>query len=106
MSWGINDIDLSIAILNGGIFCKNGDAAFFFKIVAVHNALSGAGGDHSGLLKQAINQGCFTMVNVGNYGDVAYVRIWHGTKVPLKIWAMQINSTAINHLPETTKVFG
>ena len=30
VAWGINDVDLVVVIVEGGVFCKNRDAALFF----------------------------------------------------------------------------
>ena len=73
MTGGINDVDFVGTMMNGEIFGKDGDTAFFFKVVRVHNPLGDGfiGAVDSGMFKHGINQSGFTVVNVGNNGDVS-----------------------------------
>src|SRR5690606_37586857 len=69
----VDDIDVRAFVFNGTVFGQNRDAALFFEIVRVHdpfrNRLVFAEG--AGLAQQLVDQGSFTVVNVGNDGDVA-----------------------------------
>ena len=72
MARRIDDIDMRAFVFDSRVFGQNGNAAFFFKIVAVHHALVDflVFPEGAGLTQQLVNQGCFTVVNVGNDGDV------------------------------------
>ncbi|MNL17871.1 hypothetical protein D3C87_1389920 [compost metagenome] len=70
---GVHDVDVVAVPVDGGVFRQNGNTALFFLVVGVHHALvvelvalQGAG-----LTQEFVYQGGFTMVNVGNDGDVA-----------------------------------
>ena len=39
MPGGVDDVDFDPLVVNGGVFCENGDTAFAFEVVAVHDAL-------------------------------------------------------------------
>ena len=73
MAGGVNDIDLVGAVVDREALGQDGDAAFFFKVVRVHDPL----GDgfivavDSGVFKHGINQGGLAVVDVGDNGDVS-----------------------------------
>ena len=81
---GINDVDAVSVPINGRAFGQNGDAALFFQIAFVHgpfhHSLVGAKG--STLTQNRIHQGCFSMVNVGNNGNVAQASVLRHKKNP------------------------
>ena len=57
VSRGIYDVDVVAFVFDGGIFSENGNAAFFFKIVAVHDAFFDllVGTECTGLAQQLVN---------------------------------------------------
>src|SRR5471032_234052 len=70
---GVDDVDVGAVVLNRAVLRQNGNAAFFFEVVRIHHAgfnlLVLAEG--TGLAQQFVDQGGFTVVNVGDDGDVA-----------------------------------
>src|SRR5471032_2770421 len=70
---GVDDVDVGAVVLNRAVLRQNGNAAFFFEVVRIHHAgfnlLVVAEG--TGLAQQFVDQGGFTVVNVGDDGDVA-----------------------------------
>jgi hypothetical protein len=73
MARGVHDVDFNALVDNGAIFGGNGDAAFALQIHAVHDPFIHllALAKQAALTKHGIHQGGFTMVNVGDNGDVA-----------------------------------
>ena len=73
MTRGIYHINFYIFISNGCVFTEDGDATFFFKVVAIHYKFAGfliVAENFSGV-QDFVNQGSFTMVNVCNDCNVA-----------------------------------
>ncbi len=77
MTWGVNDIDFIITMKHGCLFCSNSDATLFFLVATIHDQIlahfSLVVTKRVGLFEQPINEGCFTMVNVGNNRNVAQI---------------------------------
>ncbi len=73
----VDDIDLDAIIGDGGVLREDRNSAFPFEIVGVQNQLSGGVRipENVGLLEQPIDQGCLAMVDVGDDGDIANVRL-------------------------------
>ena len=69
---GVDDIDLVVLVVDGSVLGQNGDAAFTLQVAGVHNTVLGClvFTVDTALLQQLINQGGFTMVNVGNNGNI------------------------------------
>ena len=69
----VDDVDSRALVSHSAILCQNRDAAFAFDIVRVHHALAHlfVRGECARLLKQAVNQRGFAVVNVSNDGDIA-----------------------------------
>ncbi len=72
---GVDDVDVVAVPVDGGVLRQNGNTALFFLVVGVHDALvvelvtlQGAG-----LTQEFVDQGGFTMVNVGDDGDVTQI---------------------------------
>ena len=78
MARGVDNINMRVFPLNGSAFGQNGNAAFSFQIVAVHNAsfdfLVFAEG--SALFQKAIHQSGFAVVDVGNNGNVSSLHVF------------------------------
>ncbi len=70
---GVDDVDLGVFVVDGGVFGQDGDAALFFEIVGVHDALGYGfvGTEGAGLAEHGVDEGGFAVVDVGNDGDVA-----------------------------------
>ncbi len=72
MSWGVYDVDAVVVPADGGVFRQDGNTTLFLLVVRVHDALCAFvfAIEGAGLAQKFINQGSFTMVNVGNNGNV------------------------------------
>jgi hypothetical protein len=71
----INNIYFDALIHHGSILGKNSNPAFSFQIIAVHHEVIRFGEFPqigSGLLKKRIHQGSFSVIDVGNDGNIAY----------------------------------
>ena len=73
MARRIDDIDLRIFVVNGGVLGENGDPAFTLQIVGVHDALD----DlliltvYAALLEHLVHERCLAVVDVGDDGNVS-----------------------------------
>ena len=67
------------------VFSQDGDAAFFFEVVAVHHAfiyvLVGAEG--AGLAQELVYECGFAMIDVGDDGDVT--NVFHVSLLPQRV---------------------
>jgi hypothetical protein len=70
---GVDDVDFGAGKLDGGVFCQDGDAALFFKLVRIHDALGDGlvGAEGASLAQKRIDEGGLSVIDVGNDGDVA-----------------------------------
>ena len=70
---GVDDVDLVVAVLEGGVLGEDGDAPFLLQVVGVHHPfhVAGAISQGAGLLQQLVHQGGLAVVNVGDDGDIA-----------------------------------
>jgi hypothetical protein len=70
---GVNDIDVCTFPAHSTVLGQNRDAAFAFDSVVVHHSVDHffVVGEGARLTQQLVNHGCFTVVNVGDDGDVA-----------------------------------
>ena len=77
MARGINNVDFNALPINRTVFRRNGNAALALKIHTVHHPVSGGLilAKTATLPKHMVNQGGFTVVNVGDNGDVANIGI-------------------------------
>ena len=73
MSGSIDDIDFYSVVMNGSVFCKNGNASFALKVAGVHNAVFNnlVIAESSALFEHFINNSGFAVVNVGNNCNVS-----------------------------------
>ena len=73
VSRGVNDIDLCIAVLHGGIFRHDGDATLTLKVVGVHYTLN----DlliftvDAALLEHLVNESGLAVVDMGDYRHIS-----------------------------------
>ncbi len=69
----VHDVDLGVAVLDGGVLGQNGDAALPLQVVGVHDALHRLLilAVYAALLEHLIHQRCLAVVNVGDNGYVS-----------------------------------
>ncbi len=72
---GVDDVDLDAGVLDGGVLGEDGDAPLPLEVVGVHDQDTGGVGvaEDVGLLEEAVDEGGFAMVDVGDDGDIAQV---------------------------------
>ena len=70
---GVDDIDAGVFPHQGGDLRKDRDAALFFEVVGVHDALGDffVRAELARLAEKNVNEGCFPMVDVCDDGNVA-----------------------------------
>ena len=70
---GVDDVDVGVAPADGAVLGKDGDAALFFEVVAVHHPLCHllVLAERARLPQQLVDQGGLAVVDVGDDGDVA-----------------------------------
>ena len=73
MTGSVDDIDLYIVVIDGGVFCENGDTAFTFEVIAVHDTVNDGlmFPVNTALLEHFVNKSGFAMVNVSDDGDIS-----------------------------------
>ena len=81
----VHDIDLGIAVLDGGILGQDGDAALTLKVAGVHDPVH-----HllilavdAALLQHLVHQGGLAVVYVGDDGDVSQFLIFQAKNLSL-----------------------
>ena len=79
MARGVHNVDFHILIPDRGVLGHNGDAAFPLQIAGVHDPVHGllSFPVHAALLEHLVYQGGFTVVDVGDDGNVSQVFILH-----------------------------
>ena len=75
MAGGVDDVDFCTFIHDGRVLGQDGDSALLLEGVGVHDTLVHLliGAEGTALLEQRIYQRRFTVVNMGDHGDVANV---------------------------------
>jgi hypothetical protein len=70
---GVDDVDVVVAVHDGGVLRQDGDPAFLFQVVGVHYALVNrlVVAEGAGLFEELVDQRGFAMVDVRDDGDVA-----------------------------------
>ena len=70
---GIHDVDLGVAVLDGGVLGEDGNAALTLQVIGVHNAIHRLLilAVRAALLEHLVHQRGLTVVNVGNDGYVS-----------------------------------
>ena len=72
MTGSIDDVNQGVLVTNGGVFGQDGDTAFSFEVIGIHDA----GGyifpfsKDSRLFEECIDEGGFPVVNVSNDSNV------------------------------------
>jgi len=71
----IHNVDFDLAVMDGGVFGQDGDAALPFEIKGVHDALHHllVGAEDAALVQHGIDQGGLAVVDVGDDADVANI---------------------------------
>ena len=88
---GIDDVDLHVLIIHGGILRQNGDAALFFDGVVIHHAVGDllVFAENAALLEHFVDERGFAVVNVRDDSDIADVLTNHfQMEALLSIWLM------------------
>ncbi len=75
MPGGINDIDVIVFPVDGGVFGENGNTTLALLIIGIHYPfdLFAAGLQRTGLLQEFINQCGLAMIDVRDNGDIANI---------------------------------
>jgi hypothetical protein len=71
VSRGIHDIDTHPFPIQGRILSEDRNASLLFQILVIHNPFRLSGRNGAGELKQAVNEGRFAMIDVGNDGNIS-----------------------------------
>ena len=68
----VDDVDLVVVVVEGGVLGKNRNAALFLQVVRVHDALGDGlvGAEGAALAQHGVDQRGLAMVDVGDDGDV------------------------------------
>ena len=68
-----------VAVGDGGVLGQDRDALFALEVGRVHHPLGDlfVGAEDPGLAEHGVHQGRLAVVNVGDYGHVAYVSASH-----------------------------
>ena len=66
---GVNEVYLNVLVVYRGVFCKNSNSSFLFKVTGVHNAGNGllVFSVYTALLEHLVYESGFSVVNVCNY---------------------------------------
>ena len=70
---GVDDVDLGVLVVDRRVLGQDGDAALFFEVVGVHDALGDGlvGAEGARLTQHGVDEGGLAVVDVGDDGDVA-----------------------------------
>ena len=73
MARGVHNVDLGVAVLDGGVLGQDGDAPLTLQIVGVHDPLHRllVLAVHAALLEHLVHQGGLAVVHVGDNGYVS-----------------------------------
>ena len=71
----IDDIDLGVMEEERGIFGKDSDAALALEVVGIHDAFDDSlvGAEDAALFEHTVDESGFTVVDVGDDGDIANI---------------------------------
>ena len=75
MAGSVDDVDLGLLVVDGGVLRQNGDAALPLDVVGVHHALRHllVFAEHAALLEHFVHQRGLAVVNVRDNGNVANI---------------------------------
>ena len=76
---GVDNVDLGVAVADGGILGEDGDAALALEVVGVHDAVDDLliFAVHAALLEHFVDEGGLAVVDVGDNGYIAKFFILH-----------------------------
>ena len=76
---GIDNVDLGVAVADGGVFGEDRDAALTLEVVRVHDAVDDLliFAVHAALLEHFVDEGGLAVVDVGDDGYIAKFFILH-----------------------------
>ena len=76
---GIDNVDLGVAVADGGVFSEDRDAALTLEVVRIHNAVDDLliFAVHAALLEHFVDEGGLAVVDVGDDGYIAKFFILH-----------------------------
>ena len=79
MARGIDNVDLGVAVADGGVFSEDRDAALTLEVVRVHDAVDDLliFAVHAALLEHFVDEGGLAVVDVGDDGYIAKFFILH-----------------------------
>ena len=80
MARRVDDVDQEVVVVDGGVLGQDRDAALALELVAVHGALGDAlvGAERAALVQQRVDQRGLAVIDVGDDGDVAPIRVGDG----------------------------
>jgi hypothetical protein len=72
VAWRVDDVDAHVFPDDRRAFGEDGDAPFFFEVVAVERAFSQrlVGGERAGLAQQLVDEGGFAVIDMGDDGNI------------------------------------
>ncbi len=75
MTRSIDDVDLGVLVMYGGVFGQNGNTALPLQIVGVHDAIHDLliFAVYAALLEHLVHQGGFSVVNMGDDGYISQI---------------------------------
>ena len=78
---GVDDVDLGVAVMHGGVLGQDGDAALALQVVGVHHAVGDllVGTQDVALLEHLVDQGRLAVVDVGDNSNITDIFPDHGT---------------------------
>ena len=76
---GVDNVDLGVAVADGGVFGEDRDAALTLEVIGVHDAVDNllVFAVHAALLEHFVDEGGLAVVDVGDDGDVSQFLILH-----------------------------
>ena len=79
MAGGVDDVDFDVVIVDAGGFGEDGDAAFAFEVVRIHDAFGYffVFSKNAALTEHGVDQGGLSVVYVRNYCDVTDGGVGH-----------------------------
>jgi hypothetical protein len=73
VAWRVDDVDLGILVVDRGVLGEDGNAALFFEVVGIHDAVLHrfVGTEGAGLAEHGVDQRGLAVVDVRDDGDIA-----------------------------------
>ena len=82
MAGGVHDVDLGVLIVDGSVFCQNGDATLPFQVAGVHDPVLGdlVFPVDAALLQHFVHKGGLAVVNVRDDGNITNISLRYHRK--------------------------